>query len=120
MGIMLSPETLRRYPHFAGLDHCMLKALAMAGEKVTVKQDEWLFYEGEQADALYLVLSGAVELMVALDPKGAYHVDLCTLVEGDLLGWSAVVEPGIYRLSAVTISDTTLARWGGADLAALM
>lgn len=120
MGIMLSLETLRCHPLFAGLDHCMIKALAMAGERVVVRRGEWLFYEGGHADALYVILSGAIELKVALDREGSYHVNLCTLVDGDLLGWSAVVEPGIYRLSAVAVKDSILAKWNGVELAALL
>jgi CRP/FNR family transcriptional regulator, cyclic AMP receptor protein len=120
MGIMISPETLRSHALFAGLDHCMIKALAMAGEKVIIKQGEWLFYEGNEADALYVVISGAVALKVALDHERSSHVELCTLVAGDLLGWSAVVEPGVYHLSASAIKDSTLVKWGGADLAELM
>ena len=120
MGIMISPETLRSCALFAGLDHCMIKALAIAGEKVDIKQGEWLFYEGSSADALYVVLGGAVALQVALDHEGSSHVELCTLVAGDLLGWSAVVEPGIYHLSASALQDSTLVKWSGADLAELM
>jgi len=120
MGIMLSPETLRCYPLFAGLDHCAIKALSMIGEKIAVDKGEWLFYEGGEADALYLILQGRVDLMVALDHKGTRHVDLFTLVDGDLFGWSAVVEPGVYRLSAVSATDVVLARWDGVDLAELM
>lgn len=120
MDIMLSPETLRRYPLFANLDDGAIKALAMAGRKVAVKQGDWLFYEGDQADALYLVLSGAVELKAALDREGSYHVDLCTLVQGDLLGWSALIDPYVYQLGAVAAQDSRLAKWDGAGLAALM
>jgi len=120
MGIMISPETLRTCSLFAGLDHCMIKALAMSGEKVEIKQGDWLFYEGNTADALYVVISGAVDLKVALDREGSSHVGLCTLVAGDLLGWSAIVEPGIYHLSAEALHDSTVVKWDGADLAALM
>jgi CRP-like cAMP-binding protein len=120
MGIMISPETLRSFALFAGLDQCMIKALAMAGEKVVVKKGEWLFYEGNVADALYVVISGTVGLKVALDREGSSHVELCTLVAGDLLGWSAVVEPGIYHLSASAMQDSTLVKWDGADLAELL
>ncbi len=120
MGIMLSPETLRCYPLFAGLDNATLKVLAMAGEYVRIGKGEWLFYEGETADALYMLLEGAIELRIALDSAKTRHVSLCTLISGDIVGWSALVEPYIYHLSAVALADSTLARWDGVYLCELM
>jgi CRP-like cAMP-binding protein len=120
MGIMLSPETLRRFPIFAGIGNATLKALAMAGEEITLNKGDWLFHESDKADYLYLILSGAVDLKIALDAKGAYHADLTTLVEGDLVGWSALVEPYIYKLGAVAAKDSRLAKWNGACVCELM
>jgi CRP-like cAMP-binding protein len=120
MSIMVSPETLRRYPLFASLDHCMIKAVAMVGEVIEVKQGTWLFYEGSRADALYMVLHGAVVLKIALDWEKSCHADLCTLVEGDILGWSALVEPYIYQMGAVAGQDSTLVKWDGVGLCELM
>ncbi len=120
MGIMISPETLRRYSLFANLDHEQIKALAMAGQKVAVRKGDWLFCAGCRADALYVILSGELDLTVDLDAEGSRYTRLCTLVEGDLLGWSAVVEPFTYRLGALATQDACVARWDSVSLCELM
>lgn len=117
---MISPETLRRFSLFAGIDPAAFKDLAMAGDEVNLKEGDWLFKEGEDADALYLILSGEVELKINLDEKGARQADLSTLVEGDVTGWSALLEPCAYTLNAVAAADTRVVKLDAAQLRELM
>lgn len=117
---MISPETLRRFNLFAGLDPAVLKDVAMMGDEVRLGKDEWVFHEGDDANALFLVLNGSVELKINLDAQGTRRVDLSTLVAGDVLGWSALVEPYVYTLGAVTASDVHLVRLNAAALRNLM
>jgi CRP-like cAMP-binding protein len=106
--MMISPEQLRRFSLFAGLDPGVFKSLSMMADEVSVSEGEWLFHEGEEADSLYLILKGTVELKLNLDEQGTRQADLETLVEGDTVGWSALVEPHIYGLAAVASAETTL------------
>lgn len=100
---MLSPETLRRYPLFAGQGDEMLSKLAMLTGNHTVKADDWLFHQGQEADNLYVVLEGAIALTMEvnqqfhrMDPQGP----------GELVGWSAMVSPHVYTLGAQAVKDT--------------
>jgi len=120
MCVMLSPETLRRFPFFAGLDAAVLTTLAIEGQEISVRKGNWLFYAGDTADALYIVISGSIELRVALDRLGAHHAGVCTLGEGEMLGWSSLSDPYTYRLGAFALADSRLARWSGPDFCALM
>lgn len=120
MGIMLSPEKLRRYPLFAGLDNSMLKAIAMISEEITVKKGEWIFHEGNAAGSVYVILSGIVDLKIPLKEEGIYYPSLSTLVEGDAFGWSALVDPYEYKLSAIAVKDVHLAKVDGVALCKLM
>ena len=120
MMIMVSPEKLRRFPFFAGLDGAVLKALAMEGAEIELKTGDWLFQEGDEADALYVILSGLIDLKITLGTKGVYCADLCTLVEGDVLGWSSLVEPHFYRTGAVASTDCWLIKLNGACVRQLM
>ncbi len=113
---MISPEVLRRFSLFAGLDPEMFKELAMAGEEVDLSAGEWLFEEGSDAEALYLILSGSVELTLNLDEAGERKADLTTLIEGDVAGWSALVEPYVYTLGAKASSDTKAVKLDGEGL----
>jgi CRP/FNR family cyclic AMP-dependent transcriptional regulator len=113
MGIMLSVETLRRYRFFAELDHASLTTLAMAGEVVLVKKGDWLFQEDDHAQALCLVLHGAVEIRIGLDAMRTRHAVVCSLGKGDIFGWSSLIEPYIYRSGAFASTDARVARVGG-------
>lgn len=120
MGIMVSLEKLRRTPLFAGIAREVLKEVAMASEEIEIGGGERLICEGEPADALYVILSGAVELKVALDPEGAYHAGLDTLRRGEVIGWSALVEPRTYTMGAFAVKTSRLAKLDGARLCQVM
>jgi CRP/FNR family cyclic AMP-dependent transcriptional regulator len=117
---MISPEVLRRFTLFAGLDADVFKSLAMTGEEMAVSAGEWLFKEGADAEALYLILEGTIDLKININEAGTEQADLSTLVAGDVTGWSALVEPYVYTLGAVATSETKVARLDGAQLRALM
>ena len=117
---MISPEQLRRFSLFAGLDPGIFKDLAMISEEVRFAEGEWLFHERDEADAVYLVLSGTVDLTIDLDKEGKRHADLGTLIEGEMLGYSGVVQPYIYGLGCVASSDARLVKMDAGRLRELM
>ena len=94
---MISPEMLRRYPYFAGIGEESLKAVAMIAEEKQVPAGTHLFSEGDPADAMNIIVKGEVSIQYILGTGERRTVD--TLVEGDILGWSALVEP--YKYTAV-------------------
>lgn len=105
---MISPQILRRYPYFAGISEESLTQLAMIGEEKTVPADTVMFREGDPANYLSIIVKGEVNIQYVLGEDELRTVD--TLVEGDLLMWSALVEP--YKATAVgtTTKDTHLVR----------
>jgi len=111
---MISPELLRRYPQFAGLSEESLKQLAMIADEKTVVPDVVMFREGDPATHLSIILKGEVNIQYTLGDGELRTVD--TLVEGDLLMWSALVEP--YRATAMgtTTKETHLLRIDAARL----
>jgi CRP-like cAMP-binding protein len=103
---MISPETLRRYPYFAEASDARLRQLAMLAEEESYGAGEVIFREGDKADKLYIVVDGEVDIQYTLGSGELRTVD--TLVPGELMMWSALVEP--YRSTAVgtTRQDTKL------------
>ncbi len=94
---MVSPELLRRYPCFAGIGHETLRRLAMIAEERVFPAGTAIFREWDRADWFYVILAGEVRIQYR-GPKGeARTVD--TLEEGDILAWSALVQP--YRTTGV-------------------
>jgi CRP-like cAMP-binding protein len=94
---MISPETLRRYPYFAGISEDSLKQIAMIAEEKTVSAGTRMFNEGDPANCFFLIIDGEVNIDYLLGSGEVRTVD--TLTSGDLLVWSALVEP--YRTTAM-------------------
>lgn len=100
----ISPELLRRYPHFAGVSDEGLEQLAMISHERLFDRGEVLFRQYEPSDQLYLLVRGEVDVEFVTGTGDHRSVD--TLVGGDLLGWSALVEPHQAHFSAVAKKNT--------------
>lgn len=111
---MISPEVLRRYPYFAGIQDESLKQLAMIAGEEAIPADTVMFREGDTAGHLFVILKGEVNIQYILGNGELRTVD--TLVEGDLLMWSALVEP--YKATALgtTTKETHLVHIDAAKL----
>jgi CRP-like cAMP-binding protein len=104
---MISPEVLRRYPYFAGIDEASLRQIAMiAEEKPSIPAGTRLFDEGEPVKHLGIILRGEVNIQYLLGSGEMRTVD--TLVGGDLLGFSALIEPFKYTGFGTTTQETDL------------
>jgi CRP-like cAMP-binding protein len=97
---MISPERLRRYPHCAGAPDDLLKSVAMLARERPFKAGERLFEEGATATKLMFLDSGEVDIVYRLGDDREVAVE--TLVAGDLMAWSALLEP--YRLTATGVA----------------
>lgn len=94
---MISPEILRRYPYFAPAKEESLRELAMLSDEVVVGAGTIMYREGDKADRLYILAEGEVDIQYVLGSGELRTVD--TIVPGELLMWSALVEP--YKSTAV-------------------
>ncbi len=111
---MISPEALRRYPYFAKVGEESFKKVAMLAEETTARAGATLFHEGDKSEKLYIIVDGEVDLQYTLGNGELRTVD--TLVAGDLMMWSALVEP--YRSTATgnVKKDTKLITLDGVKL----
>lgn len=103
---MISPEVIRRYPFFAGLDHEHIVLLAKVAEEIAIDAGDYLFHEGEQLDHFYMVLEGAAAIVIEV-PANVDHklseqftgemktkdVVISAIGPGEVFGWSALVPP---------------------------
>jgi len=117
---MVSPETLRFYPLFAHQDAAMLAQIAVLADVKEVEAGYQLFFEGEVAKALYLVLDGSVVLTMNMGEKGDQKVEeLEPLGKGEVAGWSSIVKPHIYKMGAYTGQKSHLMAFDGEKLRTL-
>jgi CRP/FNR family transcriptional regulator, cyclic AMP receptor protein len=100
---MVSPELLRRYPFFAGLDDAELKDIAMMADTVTLTAGTTLFETDAEATALYILVDGNVDLHYVVidreDPKIRKDFFVAEIDPGELFGLSALIEPYRYTLT---------------------
>lgn len=118
---MISTETLRRYPLFAGQDAEMLKQIARLAKEKEVGADTWLFFDGEAAKTLYVLMEGSLDLTLNVGDFGQQKIEKITpLIEGEVVGWSALVPPHVYTLGAQTIEKSRLIVFDGPELRQLL
>lgn len=94
-------QLLRRTELFEGLTDEELQRLAEVGRHQTLRQGEYLFLLGENAIALHVVTKGNIDLCFPM-PLGGTVKDICVepVGVGKALGWSALVKPYRFTLSA--------------------
>ncbi len=112
--MMISPELLRRFHCFAEVDADTLKQIAMASEEKRISAGTRVFDVGDDADELYLVEEGEVDIQYPLGNGELRTVD--TVVSGELIMWSALVEPHKSTATAVVHHDAKLIAVDGARL----
>ncbi|MDQ4034619.1 MAG: ATP-binding protein [Chloroflexota bacterium] len=97
-------ERLRATPLFGGLDDEQLARLVAMGEIVDLRPRECLIREGEQADALFVILNGELDVTKR---SGTTEIPLARVGPGALQGEIAALEGGrrLASVHAVTAAE---------------
>jgi len=116
-------DTLEKCELFRGLSTAYLERVAALCRSRTYRRNAIIFKEGDEAAELYVLSSGDIALEVEMRPVPdrppiSAAVEVCT--EGDAFGWSALVEPHAYTLSAHCITNCTVLAIKGDMLRKLM
>jgi CRP-like cAMP-binding protein len=105
---------LRFLRHFAP-DH--LRQIASIARLQEFQPEDVIFYEGEAARDVYLVLEGDVALEMNVPDRGVFRVH--TVGAGELLGWSPVLGSGGMTATARALTRCRLAALDAAKIRAL-
>jgi NTE family protein len=105
-------------PLFAGLDPAARAALAARTTTVALAAGDWLFREGDVADALYIVRSGRLEILQ--QAGGSAPKLLQELAPGAVLGELALVVDTPRTASARARRDARLLRVGREDFESVL
>jgi len=98
---MISPEILRKYPHFTGANEKLLGKVAMISNISSYNAGEEILQEGKAAKFFYFITSGEVNVVYRLGDNRVVVTD--NLIAGDAFGWSSMLEP--HRFTATCISE---------------
>lgn len=101
-------ETLQRiladHPFARGLNDRHLELLLGCASNVRFEAGQLLFREGEEANQFYLIREGKVAVELFAAERGL--INILTLGEGEVLGWSWLVPPYRWRFDAHAIEST--------------
>ena len=105
---MIQADFLRQVEAFQSLEEAQLSLLLELCSERRFARNERLFKEGDPADHLWIVKKGVIDVRFDLPGREtSAESTLSSALENKLLGWSSVVPPYRYRLSAYCASDVS-------------
>ncbi len=110
-------DVLRRVEFFDEIDDKYLEELASIAEIIDYDKGQQIFREGEPAEHVYLVTSGSVSLEICASGVGCRRI--LTVDQGEMLGWSPVLQHPRLTATARTLAPTQTVRIRGSQLLAL-
>lgn len=110
-------EALRHVSFLHGLADEHLEELAKAAKFVDFAEGETIFREGEVASLMFLIVSGKVGLEICAPGVGCRRI--LTVGEGELLGWSPLLEQTRLTATARTLTPIRAIQLSGVQMLAL-
>lgn len=121
---MVSPELLRRYPFFGPLNDAQLKAVATIAEETSFPKGVTIFEECGQADTLFLLISGSVELSYRHEEtfpskeQKDFHVG--DINPGEIFSISALIDPYVLNATAKAATESHCIQFDAVALRKMM
>ena len=110
-------ESLRAAELFAGLDTAKLTRLGAIARKRTLESGDYLFLLGDSAQYVSLVVRGLVDLCLPITIGGVLKdITVEAVGPGKTIGWSALIRPFRFTLSARAAAPTEILAFGRLDL----
>jgi CRP-like cAMP-binding protein len=109
-------DYLSSHAFFSGLNDDFIEFLADSATKMRIKEGESLFKQGERADKFYLLRSGQISIQVPalMGPT----LDIQTLGEDQILGWSWLISPYRWSFQARAVEDSEVIEFDGSAILA--
>jgi CRP-like cAMP-binding protein len=93
----------------AGLTPDEARQLLALGSPLSLASGSELFHLGDQADSLFLVQRGRIRLTLPMQVRGREeNVLVEELAPGQVVGWSALIPPYRFTLTATAPLDTQM------------
>ena len=86
---------------FRGIDPEVMEEIANICSEKEYAKDTVLFEKGEEAESLYILEQGALNLVI----KNGGSLIYSLTEPGEVFGWSSLVESGLYTASGVCATD---------------
>ncbi len=110
-------ESLRAAELFDGLDAAKLMRLDAIARKRSLGSGDYLFLLGDSAQYISLVVRGLVDLCLPINVGGVVKdITVEAVGPGKTVGWSALVRPFRFTLSARAAAPAEILAFGRLDL----
>ena len=104
---------------FSGLSDDQLKRIVAVAKEVSMENGQQICREGEEANSLYILKTGAVELMTTVEKDVELPISVLRN-HGDIFGSGVLIAPYSYNLTARCSGRGILLRIEGSALQKLM
>ena len=104
-------DILKSSELFGALEKEHLEKVSVLCREEGYQEGVMIFKAGDEATDLYVLIDGRVALEVEVRPvpdRPAIPIAVEVVTKGRSFGWSAVVEPNVYTLSARCITNCAL------------
>ena len=109
--------TLQEIEFLQGFADEHLRKLASLAEVVDLPKGHTVFREGDLAKEIYLITLGKVALEICAPGIGCRRIH--TVGEGELLGWSPVLEQPRLSATARTLTEAQAVKFSGSQILTL-
>jgi CRP/FNR family transcriptional regulator, cyclic AMP receptor protein len=114
-------DRLRQADLFEGLSEGTMQRLAVIGRVRSLRAGEYLFLLGDSAQHLCVVLKGQVELCFPISAGGVVRdISVETVGVDKTVGWSALVKPFRFTLSARAAEPVEVMAFARHDIEAML
>lgn len=110
-------DTIRQIELFKGFSEAELGQIAAVAEELNFAEGTIIFRENTPAEFLYLIGKGTVALEMCAPSVGCRRI--LSLSNGELLGWSPVLEHAKFTATARAMTDVCTIRIKGRDMLTL-
>jgi signal-transduction protein with cAMP-binding, CBS, and nucleotidyltransferase domain len=89
---------------FNGIDQAVVEEIKTACTAKAYAAEDIIFEKGSPADCLYILEKGSIDLLLKKADNLVYTLDS----EGEVFGWSSIVEKGVYTSTATCVTDASV------------
>jgi CRP-like cAMP-binding protein len=114
----MAENILGQSPLFRDLSDELLEAIEMISIRERHAPGVMLFEAGQPADYIYILERGNVALVILTEAREEVIVSTIS-TPGDVLAWSALVDPRVLTANGECLAETTVLRLEGQKLEAL-
>lgn len=120
---MEAKRILKECPVFQSLSDAELDKILNLSDSLELEAGSTIFAEGSKADKLYVVDSGKIAIQTQLrlsQPQYSKRITVDVVTRSEMFGWSAVVEPYKYTMTAICLEPSRVMAIDGLKLRTLL